>query len=681
MLMESTPRSLTFKDVLGIMRRQRLGMAIIILLGTVFGLFQSRNVTPMYETATEMLVDNGGGQGNDPVNQFSLLNPAQDLATQVQLIQSSKFINDSFNAAGIDRGRLSRINPENPMAAIPSVKVDQVEGTSVLRVKVTSQDPEMAKQLATSIPLVFLRFITDNRQQEVDGALKFLNTRLTEEKNALRRAELDLVAFKQQRTGVQIEGENVHNSDGLNRAKLETSEARSEIALIQERIRKIQREISTLPGNRKTPTASTNPRDIDGQRAKIKELEARREVLLETYMADAQPVREIDIQIAAERERLRTMPREFESNTTEPNPIVRSLEDDLVAARISLRVAEKRLDEVLDNERRAEFALAQFNEIRPKQEELERSVAERKSSIGAITTSIEELRVRRNSVRTPVTILRPAGDAAQVDPRTNQKILLGVLLGCFFAFGFAIVKDGLEDKLHTPDDVYEITGLPALGEIPALPRRANVLAKTQFNASMLESYRVLRFNLLFSTLEHPVKSIVITSSGPFEGKTELACNLAIAASGEGRRVILVDANLRNPMIHKKMNVNGRPGLTDVLVGEATLEESLHQTSIPGLQVLTCGSTVSTPAEILSSPQMAKLCEHLQNSADLVIFDSTRSLGYADAQVLSRVADSVLYVAKAGLSKRSNIRKGIEALRRVNARVLGVATSGTPMKVS
>jgi Mrp family chromosome partitioning ATPase len=124
-----------------------------------------------------------------------------------------------------------------------------------------------------------------------------------------------------------------------------------------------------------------------------------------------------------------------------------------------------------------------------------------------------------------------------------------------------------------------------------------------------------------------------------------------------------------------MNVSDKPGLTDVLAGHAQLEDCLHNTAVPGLQVLTSGTQVATPSEVLASLQMQEVYGRLVDGADLVIFDSPGCLGSADASVLANVAGSVLFVAKSGSTKRSNVRRGIDSLRQANAKVLGVAMSG------
>jgi capsular exopolysaccharide synthesis family protein len=175
-----------------------------------------------------------------------------------------------------------------------------------------------------------------------------------------------------------------------------------------------------------------------------------------------------------------------------------------------------------------------------------------------------------------------------------------------------------------------------------------------------------------AAIDHALTSVVITSSSSGEGKTDLAWRLGYAMARDNRRVIIVDANLRNPELHELANVGIRPGLTDVLLGENTLDEVLHETGAPGLRILTAGSEIANPGDLLLSNNMRVLHEELKLRADLVIFDSPPCLDTADANVLAHLADSVLYITSKG-SSRTALRSGIKMLRQAQGKLLGVIT--------
>ncbi len=188
---------------------------------------------------------------------------------------------------------------------------------------------------------------------------------------------------------------------------------------------------------------------------------------------------------------------------------------------------------------------------------------------------------------------------------------------------------------------------------------------------MLESYRVLRSNVRFAAVDEPLQSILVTSTVPGEGKSLTAANLAVAMALDGKRVVLVDADLRRPTVHEKFGLRHAPGLTNVLVGAMDLDSALQSTSIENLRILTSGPIPPNPAELLNSRAMEQTQEDLKERADMVIFDSPPCLSVADAQVLSATVDGLIYVIQLGSTKKSALRHGYELLRQAHARILGV----------
>jgi len=164
---------------------------------------------------------------------------------------------------------------------------------------------------------------------------------------------------------------------------------------------------------------------------------------------------------------------------------------------------------------------------------------------------------------------------------------------------------------------------------------------------------------------------MVTSTIPAEGKSSTASNLAIAMALDGRRIVLVDADLHRPQLDSRFGLARQPGLTNVLAAQATLEDALQETDIPGLRILTSGVLPPNPAELLNSMAMDELLEAMKEVADTVIFDSPPCLATADAQVLSAKVDGVIYVMELGKVRKSAVQRSFELLHQAHAHVLGV----------
>ncbi|CAH1207629.1 Tyrosine-protein kinase YwqD [Paenibacillus allorhizoplanae] len=186
-----------------------------------------------------------------------------------------------------------------------------------------------------------------------------------------------------------------------------------------------------------------------------------------------------------------------------------------------------------------------------------------------------------------------------------------------------------------------------------------------------ESYRTLRTNIQFSSIDRIMKTILVTSAQPGEGKSTTAANLSVAYAQEGKKVLIVDADLRKPTIHHYFGVSNRYGLTSAIVNRTQFDEFISETSIENLSLITSGPIPPNPSELLMSQKMTAFLEEMTARFDVIIIDSPPTLAVADAQILATKCDGVVMVISDGKVKRDMARKAIHNLERVQAKILGV----------
>lgn len=186
-----------------------------------------------------------------------------------------------------------------------------------------------------------------------------------------------------------------------------------------------------------------------------------------------------------------------------------------------------------------------------------------------------------------------------------------------------------------------------------------------------EQYRNIRTNIHFSAVDRELKTILITSCSPGEGKSTTAANIAAVFAQEGKRVLLVDSDMRKPTIHYTFNLPNRVGLSSVLTRQETLDECLHFTDIENLQVLTCGPLPPNPAELIGSKAMTTLIEELKQSFDLVLFDAPPLLAVTDSKLLANECEGTILVLGTGSTEKEKALKAVEMLKGAGANVLGV----------
>jgi polysaccharide biosynthesis transport protein len=279
---------------------------------------------------------------------------------------------------------------------------------------------------------------------------------------------------------------------------------------------------------------------------------------------------------------------------------------------------------------------------------------------------------------------------APIEPNIPRNLSFAFMLGLTSGVGLAFLLEGLDNTVRTTEQAQLISGLPPLGMIPLGSRTAREGASTKRlviatskeavelitqvrpQSQMAESYRALRTSLLLSNLGAPPKVIMITSALPQEGKTTTSINCAVVLAQKGIRVLLIDADLRRPSIHKTLGMGPRSGLSNVLTGSATLEQAITRSSVlPTLSVLPAGTPPPNPAELLASTNMRDVLDQLRGQYDHIVVDTPPTLSVTDAVVLSPRADAIVLVIRSGQTTKQALRRSRDILTQVNAKVSGV----------
>jgi capsular exopolysaccharide synthesis family protein len=286
---------------------------------------------------------------------------------------------------------------------------------------------------------------------------------------------------------------------------------------------------------------------------------------------------------------------------------------------------------------------------------------------------LQQAQAKESSNIVPIETAQPS--TIPVRPNVTTNTLLAAVIGSLFAVGIIFLIEYLDDTVKTPEQVLSDTKLSTLGAIAQIKANnpsESIVAFTNPRDPLSEAYRVLRTNLGFSAIDSALRSIVVTSGSPGEGKSTTAANLAIVMAQAGKRVVLIDSDLRRPVQHKILSVGNNRGLTTALLdNETPVTFHLQNTKIKGLRVLSSGPIPPNPAEILSSQRMNHLIEELYEEADILVFDTPPVLTVTDAAVLSPQVDGTLFVVHVGKTRRDTLAQAVERVLKTNAQPLGV----------
>jgi capsular exopolysaccharide synthesis family protein len=346
--------------------------------------------------------------------------------------------------------------------------------------------------------------------------------------------------------------------------------------------------------------------------------------------------------------------------------IFKSVEQDLEAIRTDIASTQSEIQDLLD---KTDRSTTQESTLQTLQGRL----------VSLRSTYATLLTFTTNDAANLLTVVQPAIPPSNaISPRPLTDALLAVVVALVVVSALVFLYEFIDDALRDADDVTETLGLPTLGQIERMRGEKGrkgfyrLVAILYPRSPAAEAYRSLRTNLDFASLDRPLRSLLVTSAVPGEGKTVTSANLAVVAAQGGRRVLLIDADLRRPGVHKMFNLENGPGFADLIrnpqIGPASLTQATEQ---PNLSVLTTGAPPPNPTEVVGSQRARALFETLADQYDLVVVDSPPIQVFADAPILSSFMDGTLLVVESRRGRRAQLRAAQAALVRAGATILGV----------
>lgn len=671
-------RSILFECLRIFFKRKWLILAIAIAVVAIGGL-RSLMITPMYTATVRIQIDSKpikiveGGQvestegGSDFLRtQIELLRShavAERVVSLARLADDPDFFNPrqfSFLDAiqSLFSGASAQSNPAPDKAMLAQVaawivagrqSVRIVPGSRIVDVSYTDPVPGRAQRVANLYADAFIASNLDKRFQANVYAKAFLEDQLAQLKVQLEEAEQAVIAFAEKQ-------EFVITSEKSSIAESNLSAANSALGgVISERIKAEQlwRQVENVDAVN-LPQFLLNP-VIQGLRATRNTIDSEYKEKLQTfkpgYPAMVQlesRMREIDRQIATEVKAIKESHKAAYEQTQQQEAEMR--------ARIeTLRV------ETLDLQRRG----IQYNNLRREANTL-RTLYE------GMLQRHKEVDVAGGTGANNIFVVDKAAPPGRPSsPNLSRSLFLSLMLGLGGGFGVAFLLERLDDAIRAPDELERLTGVPTLGVIPKVDK--DTLAESELlnpRSSIAESYRSLCTALQFSTDEGLPRSLIVSSSVQAEGKSITSLAIARHFANMRLRVLLVDADLRNPSLHHKLGLGNSIGLSNYLTGEVLPPETFQATDIDKLTFMATGPLPPNAADLLAGPRLFSLLSVGMETFDLIVLDCPPVMGLADAPLLSNVAAATVFVVGAGQSRPGQVRGALKRLQFARSPILG-----------
>jgi capsular exopolysaccharide synthesis family protein len=677
---EPTPVSVPLGHYLWILRRHAWKIAAFVGLAVVAAFVVSSRITPVFEATATVDVDRqapSGIVGQESQRTSSVNDADQFLATQVKLIQSDSVLRPiAARYSLLEHERQleqQRTVPSERVKAAPillkQLKVSRPPNTYLLQISYRSPDPKLASDVANGIARSFLEHTYNIRIRSSASLSTFMEKQLDELRAKMERSSMALAQFERELNVINPEERTSILSARLLQLNTEYTNAQGD------RVRKEAAFNSSRTGSLEAAQVSNQGEALkrlsdrlNDAQEKFAEVKGFFGVNHPEYRKSAAQLTEIQRQFDSARQNVgRRVEIEFTESANRERMLARA-------------VAETKVEFDKINSRSFEYKQVKNEAEADKKlyEELVRKIREAGINAGFQNSAIR----MADEARPPV---KP------VFPRLGLNVLLAFLFSGVLAIGVAIISDTLDQTIRDPEQTARMLHTEVIGTLPLVKNRGSLArlltppnpaagvelvksAKPQAAAaasSYHEAIRTIRNSILLADFDGRLKSILITSSAPSEGKSTAALHLALSHAEQHRRTLLIDADLRRPTIHKHFKIDSSRGLSNVLTGDAELADvTVPSPCCPDLFVVPAGPPSRRAADIIGQ-RMSEILACETNKYDLVVIDSPPLLGFAETLQMASSVDGVVVIALAGQTNRKAMASVLNMLQRLRANVLGL----------
>jgi len=629
---------------------------------------------------------------------------ADDIETQSSIITGYSVILEVAREMGMvprdiseeARSKASIINVVEHLQS--KVNVVRENYTNILDIRITDPDPSFAQRMANTVATVYKRWHAEQQGKRTQDALKYIEDQLRKMRQNLQQAEEEFSSFSQenQLISIDLQSENLLLRTKEIRDEIrELGEDKSEFEALFDRVRDFAKDPSVSDGNFYSTKAS---RQYQNTNDSLVELLLKRETLLENYTIQHPEVIALGQKIS---ENIRKMAM-----------LLKLQIDNIQKRKIDLNKELGRVDSKTNllMEKKLEF------------DRLKREVESFRDMTALLEQKNQEASIRKAEKPEEVVIVKYALlPTVEINPpKTTTTGAMGVIIGIVLGLVLAFIVETFDTSLGAIEDVEETLGAKVLGVIPhtdakdvqaslkesypdgmdehTIKRTVNLVTHFAPKTMISESFRALRTNIQIKEGEDKLKTIAVASSTPQEGKTLISSNLAISLAQTGRKILLIGADLRKPMLAKSFGLETTPGLTDIvlgnypwtdtvksitdiIMGRMTMDEVMVTPGMDNLHIITSGTIPHNPAELIESGRFTNFIKEAKKEYDIVIFDSTPILSTADAAILGKKMDGVLIVYRVGAVSKGLLKRSATQLEQVNCNIMGVVLNGMKPDIS
>ncbi|MBN3885060.1 MULTISPECIES: GumC family protein [unclassified Nostoc] len=703
MTMESLPNfeEVNIQRYLEVIQRRWLPLVGIFGIAVTLGCLYAFSLKPSYKAEGSLMIktNNSSSLTGSPqdIGRLEALNINDNpLETQVRVIGSNPVIEKTINSLNL---KDSQGKPLSIPDLAKQLKIEGIKGTDVVQLSYKGGDPQLAAKIVNEVIDSYIDLNIKANQNEALTAKQVLVTEVPKAEEIVRRAESKLRLFKETNKIVVLEQEATAAVDTISKLGNQISQALAQLDDVKGRLEQLRSEAQVDSQQGVIASELSQAPGVQKVLAQLQETESQLALERTRFEPGHPTITSLEEKVVALKSLLKDRTgqvagtAQITQGSLQIGQLRQSLIADITRAQAERVGLERQIGTLLRQQDAYIKRANNLPRLEQSQRELERKLQAAQTTYETLLKKRQEIDVAQNQKIPNARVISYAliPDKAE-GPRKILFIVGGGGIGLFLGIIVAFSLDLIDRSVKTVKEAKEVLRYSVLGVIPTQPRNGKahssiagldrpipkIIGRDIPYFPLGNAYQILQVNLKFLCSDKPLKSIVITSSVAKEGKSDVSANLAVTMAQAGRRVLLVDADMRHPIQHHIWGLTNTSGLSNVITGQVSLDAAVQEV-MPNLEVLSSGVLPPNPVAMLDSQRMATLISNFGREYDLVIFDTPPLSGIADAAVLSTLTDGILLVVRPGVVDFNSANAAKEFLTQSGQKVLGIVINGVNTK--
>ena len=642
--------------------------------------YQAEGKLLFKENNTSSLANIGEGVGELK----PLSNNQTPLTTQVEVITSTPILQQTIDRLKLENETGEPLDPEDLEKNL-GVKI--IGGSDVIKITYKNSDPVTAADTVNTLMNIYIEKQISSNQEETSGAREFISDRIPQIETKVLRAESELRQFKEANHVVDLAKERetiVVELGNLNRQLANTS---SQFQGVQAQANTLQKQLGLNLKQAISASQLGNSPVVEGIFRELINTESELAQERQRFRDNHPSIISLEEKKADLNQKLRQLVRQRVGSRVKINDgLLRSNNnresqlEKFISLEIEKLSLQRQLASLYQSQQVYFNRAKQLPKLEQQEKDLLRQVSLAQNTYETLLGSLQEVQLVENLQTVNAKIIELAQSPEKGSSGQLGLIILGVLLGLLFSNLSVLFLEMQDRTLKSVPEIKEKFAYSVLGIIPEEPAENNsgIIVQTQPDSLSSELYRMIQVNLKCINSQKQPQVILVTSSVPGEGKSTVSANLAAAVAQMGRRVLLIDGDLRKPSQHKLWQLNNQTGLKDIFTQKIDIQEVVSK-PMAKLDVLTSGVIPPNPLALLDSPEMSNLIAQARQEYDLILIDAPPLPVTADVLTISKMTEGILFISRPGVAENESAILATETLASVNKKVLGMVINGVQQK--